>query len=157
MNNDLTNNRSGTLWIRIKNLKTPLQQIDNENYNNSDVMSVKQNADNVTWTFDDIALIDCRMPVPYQYSVLRQFDNDPDDDVVDPEHSLNMMVEDTSSDEEEIIDNANQSSTSSKTIGAIDTNPPDANAVIFNNANHNIHNNFHKFLLASFFLCFQPF
>ena len=93
-------------------------------------MSVKQNADNVTWTFDDIALIDCRMPVPYQYSVLRQFDNDPDDDVVDPEHSLNMMVEDTSSDEEEIIDNANQSSTSSKTIGAIDTNPPDANAVI---------------------------
>merc|ERR1712062_807245 len=69
-----------------------------------------------------------RMPVPYQYSVLRQFDNDPDDDVVDPEHSLNMMVEDTSSDEEEIIDNANQSSTSSKTIGAIDTNPPDANA-----------------------------
>ena len=97
------------------------------------------------------------MPVPYQYSVLRQFDNDPDDDVVDPEHSLNMMVEDTSSDEEEIIDNANQSSTSSKTIGAIDTNPPDANAVIFNNANHNIHNNFHKFLLASFFLGFQPF
>jgi len=69
-----------------------------------------------------------RMPVPYQYSVLRQFDNDPDDDVVDPEHSLNMMVEDTSSDEEEIIDNANLSSTSSKTIGAIDTNPPDANA-----------------------------
>ena len=46
------------------------------------------------------------MPVPYQYSVLRQFDNDPDDDVVDPEHSLNMMVEDTSSDEEEIIDNS---------------------------------------------------
>ena len=77
------------------------------------------------------------MPVPYQYSVLRQFDNDPDDDVVDPEHSLNMMVEDTSSDEEEIIDNANQSSTSSKTIGAIDTNPPDANAVIFTNTNHN--------------------
>ena len=77
------------------------------------------------------------MPVPYQYSVLRQFDNDPDDDVVDPEHSLNMMVEDTSSDEEEIIDNANQSSTSSKTIGAIDTNPPDANAVIFTNTNRN--------------------
>ena len=48
VNNELTNNRSGTLWIRIKNLKTPLQQIDNENYNNSDVMSVKQNADNVT-------------------------------------------------------------------------------------------------------------
>jgi len=98
-----------------------------------------------------------RMPVPYQYSVLRQFDNDPDDDVVDPEHSLNMMVEDTSSDEEEIIDNANQSSTSSKTIGAIDTNPPDANAVVFKNTNHNSHNNFHKFLLASFFLGFQPF
>ena len=97
------------------------------------------------------------MPVPYQYSVLRQFDNDPDDDVVDPEHSLNMMVEDTSSDEEEIIDNANQSSTSSKTIGAIDTNPPDANAVIFKNTNHNTHNNLHKFLLASFFLGFQPF
>ena len=77
------------------------------------------------------------MPVPYQYSVLRQFDNDPDDDVVDPEHSLNMMVEDTSSDEEEIIDNTNQSSTSSKTIGAIDTNPPDANAVIFTNTNRN--------------------
>ena len=65
------------------------------------------------------------MPVPYQYSVLRQFDNDPDDDVVDPENSLNMMVDDTSSDEEEIIGNA----TSSKTIGAIDVNPPDANAV----------------------------
>ena len=48
MNNDLTNNRSGTLWIRIKKLQTPLQRIDNENYNNSDVMSVKQNADNVT-------------------------------------------------------------------------------------------------------------
>ena len=154
MNNDLTNNRSGTLWIRIKNLKTPLQRTDNENYNNSDVMSVKQNADNVTWRFDDIALIDCRMPVPYQYSVLRQFDNDPDDDVVDPEHSLNMMVEDTSSDEEEIIDNANQSSTSSKTIGAIDTNPPDANAVIFTNTNY-----YFVLLwpLAWFFLCFQRF
>ena len=73
-------------------------------------------------------LIDYRMPVPYQYSALRQFDNDPDDDVVDPEHSLNMMVEDTSSDEEEIIGNGN--STSSKTIGAIDIDPPDANAVI---------------------------
>ena len=58
------------------------------------------------------------MPVPYQYSALRQFDNDPDDDVVDPENSLNMMVDDTSSDEEEIIGNA----TSSKTIGAIDAN-----------------------------------
>ena len=106
------------------------KEVANEKYNSDDVMSVKQNADNVTWSFDDTALIDCRMPVPYQYSVLRQFDNDPDDDVVDPEHSLNMMVEDTSSDEEEIIDNANLSSTSSKTIGAIDTNPPDANAVI---------------------------
>ena len=76
-------------------------------------------------------LIDYRMPVPYQYSALRQFDNDPDDDVVDPEHSLNMMVEDTSSDEEEIIGNGNHgNSTSSKTIGAIDIDPPDANAVI---------------------------
>ena len=69
------------------------------------------------------------MPVPYQYSALRQFDNDPDDDVVDPENSLNMMVDDTSSDEEEIIGNG--TATSSKTIGAIDINPPDANAVNF--------------------------
>ena len=81
------------------------------------------NADDAS--LDDSALIDYRMPVPYQYSALRQFDNDPDDDVVDPENSLNMMVDDTSSDEEEIIGNA----TSSKTIGAIDVNPPDANAV----------------------------
>ena len=98
------------------------------------------------------------MPVPYQYSVLRQFDNDPDDDVVDPEHSLNMMVEDTSSDEEEIIqiiDNANQSSTSSKTIGAIDTNPPDANAVIFTNTNHNTHNNFHQVFISFIFPWFS--
>lgn len=87
------------------------------------------------------------MPVPYQYSVLRQFDNDPDDDVVDPEHSLNMMVEDTSSDEEEIIDNANLSSTSSKTIGAIDTNPPDANAVIYKKT-FTISSFHHKFPLA---------
>ena len=96
------------------------------------------------------------MPVPYQYSVLRQFDNDPDDDVVDPEHSLNMMVEDTSSDEEEIIDNANLSSTSSKTIGAIDTNPPDANAVIYKKT-FTISSFHHKFPLAWFCLFFNYF
>ena len=122
---------SGSRNSKLNVSKYFCKEVANEKYNSDDVMSVKQNADNVTWSFDDTALIDCRMPVPYQYSVLRQFDNDPDDDVVDPEHSLNMMVEDTSSDEEEIIDNANLSSTSSKTIGAIDTNPPDANAVIY--------------------------
>ena len=88
------------------------------------------------------------MPVPYQYSALRQFDNDPDDDVVDPEHSLNMMVEDTSSDEEEIIGNGNhENSTSSKTIGAIDIDPPDANAVI----------KFTNFSLLDFSPHFEPF
>ena len=68
------------------------------------------------------------MPVPYQYSALTQFDNDPDDgDVIEPENSLNMMVDDSSSDDEEIVQ---PRTTSSKTIGAIDLdNPPDANAV----------------------------
>ena len=78
-----------------------------------------------------------RMPVPYQYSALRQFDNDPDDDVIDPENSLNMMVDDSTSDDEEIVGRTGNGSagptTSSKTIGAIDLdNPPDANAVRFN-------------------------
>ena len=43
------------------------------------------------------------MPVPYQYSALRTFDNDPDEDVIDPENNLNMMVDDSSSDDEEIV------------------------------------------------------
>ena len=61
------------------------------------------------------------MPTPYQNSALRQFDNDPDDDVADPESSLNMMVEDSTSDDEEIIGaSRNHTITSSKTIGAID-------------------------------------
>lgn len=67
-----------------------------------------------------------RMPVSYQYSALGQFDNDPDEDVIDPENSLNMMVEDSTSDDDEIV----AETKSSKTIGAIDLdNPPDADAV----------------------------
>ena len=70
------------------------------------------------------------MPVPYQYSALRTFDNDPDEDVIDPENNLNMMVDDSTSEDEEIVDSGNTPATSSKTIGAIDLdNPPDANAV----------------------------
>ena len=65
------------------------------------------------------------MPVPYQYTALGQFDNDPDDESVDPEHCLNMMAEDTSSDEE-----IEATDTNGKTIGAIDLNePPNANEV----------------------------
>ena len=66
------------------------------------------------------------MPAPYQYSALGQFDNDPDEDIVDPENSLNMMVVDSSSDEEQEM---GADIASSKTVGAID--PPDANAVSF--------------------------
>ena len=70
-----------------------------------------------------------RMPVPYQYSALRTFDNDPDEDVIDPENNLNMMVDDSTSDDEEIVDST-PATLASKTIGAIDLdNPPDANAV----------------------------
>ena len=70
------------------------------------------------------------MPVPYQYSALRTFDNDPDEDVIDPENNLNMMVDDSTSDDEEIVGSGSAPATSSKTIGAIDLdNPPDANAV----------------------------
>ena len=66
------------------------------------------------------------MPVPYQYTALGQFDNDPDDESVDPEHCLNMMAEDTSSDEE-----IEATDTNGKTIGAIDLNePPNANEVL---------------------------
>ena len=69
------------------------------------------------------------MPVPYQYSALRTFDNDPDEDVIDPENNLNMMVDDSTSDDEEIVDST-PATLASKTIGAIDLdNPPDANAV----------------------------
>ena len=65
------------------------------------------------------------MPVTYQYSALNQFDNDPDDESIDPEHCLNMMAEDTSSEDEEI-----DTETTGKTIGAIDLNePPNANEV----------------------------
>merc|ERR1712008_129196 len=46
------------------------------------------------------------MPVPYQYSALRTFDNDPDEDVIDPENNLNMMVDDSTSEDEEIVDSA---------------------------------------------------
>ena len=69
-----------------------------------------------------------RMSVPsYQYSALNQFDNDPDDESIDPENrSLNMMVEDSSSDDEQEV---HSSETSAKTVGAIDLQPPDANAV----------------------------
>ena len=68
-----------------------------------------------------------RMPVPYQYSVLSQFENDPDDESVDPEHCLNMMAEDTSSEDDEINVTTE---TTGKTIGAIDLNePPKANEV----------------------------
>ena len=67
------------------------------------------------------------MPVPYQYSVLSQFENDPDDESVDPEHCLNMMAEDTSSEDDEINVTTE---TTGKTIGAIDLNePPKANEV----------------------------
>ena len=68
------------------------------------------------------------MPVPYQYSVLSQFENDPDDESVDPEYQSlnNMMAEDTSSEDDEI----NVTETTGKTIGAIDLNePPKANEV----------------------------
>ena len=67
------------------------------------------------------------MPVPYQYSVLSQFENDPDDESADPEHCLNMMAEDTSSEDDEINVTTE---TTGKTIGAIDLNePPKANEV----------------------------
>ena len=69
------------------------------------------------------------MPVPYQYSVLSQFENDPDDESADPEHCLNMMAEDTSSEDDEINVTTE---TTGKTIGAIDLNePPKANEVYF--------------------------
>jgi hypothetical protein len=65
------------------------------------------------------------MAVPYQYSALNQFDNDPDDEAIDHENNLHdRMVEDSSSEDEEIV-----TETTSRTIGAIDLNPPDANGV----------------------------
>ncbi len=63
--------------------------------------------------------------MPYQYSALNQFDNDPDDEVNDLEDHLDMLVEDsTSEDEEEVT-----TETTGKTVGAIDLIPADANAV----------------------------
>ncbi len=72
-----------------------------------------------------------RVAVPYQYSALNQFDNDPEDEVNDLENNLDMLVEDSTSDEEEI---SAPPETGSKTVGAIDFTPADANAVkpVFN-------------------------
>ena len=45
-----------------------------------------------------------RTPLSYQYSALSQFDADPDDDELnDLEDNLNVLVEDSSSDEDEEV------------------------------------------------------
>ena len=43
-----------------------------------------------------------RVPLPYQYSQLSQFDNgDPDDELADLEDNLHLLVEDSSSEDDE--------------------------------------------------------
>ena len=41
-----------------------------------------------------------RVPLPYQYSALSQFDQDPDEDLHDLEDNLHMLVEDSSSEDD---------------------------------------------------------
>ena len=48
-----------------------------------------------------------RVPQPYQYSALSQFDNDPDEEINDLDDHLEMLVEDSSSEDLE-EDDANQ-------------------------------------------------
>ena len=43
--------------------------------------------------------IDFRVPQPYQYSALSQFDNDPDEEINDLDDHLEMLVEDSSSED----------------------------------------------------------
>jgi hypothetical protein len=40
-----------------------------------------------------------RVPQPYQYSALSQFDNDPDEEINDLDDHLEMLVEDSSSED----------------------------------------------------------
>ncbi len=48
-----------------------------------------------------------RVPQPYQYSALSQFDNDPDEEINDLDDHLEMLVEDSSSEDLE-EDDTNQ-------------------------------------------------
>lgn len=45
-----------------------------------------------------------RIPLPYQYSALSQFDQDPDDDINELEDNLHMLVEDSSSEGDDFQD-----------------------------------------------------
>ena len=47
---------------------------------------------------NDLAL-HFRVPQPYQYSALSQFDNDPDEEINDLDDHLEMLVEDSSSED----------------------------------------------------------
>ena len=47
---------------------------------------------------NDLALL-FRVPQPYQYSALSQFDNDPDEEINDLDDHLEMLVEDSSSED----------------------------------------------------------
>ena len=52
-----------------------------------------------------VNFLNFRVPQPYQYSALSQFDNDPDEEMNDLDDHLEMLVEDSSSedlDEEEV-------------------------------------------------------
>ncbi len=46
-----------------------------------------------------IILFISRVPQPYQYSALSQFDNDPDEEINDLDDHLEMLVEDSSSED----------------------------------------------------------
>ena len=65
-----------------------------------------------------VIFLNFRVPQPYQYSALSQFDNDPDEEMNDLDDHLEMLVEDSSSedlDEEEVKNEQ-------KEIKATDTN-----------------------------------
>ena len=64
--------------------------------------------DKLTLRFFTIVFSIFRVPQPYQYSALSQFDNDPDEEINDLDDHLEMLVEDSSSEDLEEEENQNQ-------------------------------------------------
>lgn len=65
------------------------------------VIAVEPIANQIIGDFSNLV---SRIPLPYQYSALSQFDQDPDDDINELEDNLHMLVEDSSSEGDDFQD-----------------------------------------------------